>query len=681
MPRITAIALITLLATCAPVGAAEFRFVSPGGSGDACTNVAPCSLATATGNALEGDTLALAAGTYTGTGTAVIEPSVSLVIRGGWDGTATFPPVFDPEAAPVFLDGQGVRRGVIGEGPQWLVLEGLTIVNGFASAEGGGLYVRLLDLTLRNVTVSDCLAGSYGPGTASGGGLHMEEGTLTAVDSVFRTSTALSGAFAGSMGGGIWLQCVTRVDLDNCAFNANNASLGAGVHASCSAAATKFTIRRSSFRRNGLGYGPSADNKNLVGGGANIRNADLVLEDTEFVDGFSGDNGAGANVSNGTLTARRVVFATGESRYAAGLWLDDVDFALENLLFRDNLATGSPSPVSGLKLSASAGTLKHATVVGADKSGIGVALFDGSTFTGANVLLARLGTGVAALDASSTVTLVNTFVGVDDWGLWAWFAQPGGGVFVDTGTLTGDPGFADPGTGDYRLLPTSAARNKGVKAGVTLDLDRGPRDDAPDIGADEVPSKLAVTWPLAGEALVTDADYEVRWTYPPQAVTFSVFFSANDGATWRRLASSTPLSALAWEVPFAIRKLPACRIKVVGYNAAGGRVGSAVSGKFAVEPARVLSPVTGDALTGGSVADVSWWTRWLRPTRVVLEYTVNGGATWRLGANLALDQRHAFWSVPAVSSARRRCQIRLKYIGEDNRVFATIKSGWFTIRP
>jgi len=676
MWRILTITLVTLLACGAPAGAAEFLFVSPGGSGDACANLAPCTLATAMSKAAEGDTLALAGGTYTGTGAAVIEPATSLVIRGGWDGTATLPPVFNPEAAPVFLDGEGVRRVVIAEGPRWLVFEGLTILNGFASAEGGGLYVRVLDLTLRNVTISGCVAGSESAGTTSGGGLHMEEGTLTAVDSVFRLNAAISDTIASSTGGGIWLQSLSRVDLENCAFNGNSAGLGGGIHSFSGAGPTRFAIRRCSFRRNGSGT-----TTNLVGGGANISQADLLLEDTEFVDGSSSDEGAGASIGNGTLSARRVVFANGVSRYSAGLRLDHVAFALENLLFQDNNATGSAAPVSGLKLSASIGTLKHATVVGAVQSGAGVALFDGSTIATANVLLARLGTGVSAADASCTVTMTNTLFGIDPWGLSGWFAEPSGLVFVHSGSLGGDPAFADPGAGDYHILPTSGARNKGKKAGVVLDLDRGPRDDAPDIGAYEVPSKLAVTWPLAGETMMTDADYEVRWTSPPQAVTFAVFFSANDGRTWRRVGSDTPLRSLTWEAPFAVRKLAACRFKVVGYNAAGSRVGSAVSGRFAVEPARVLSPATGEALTGGSVADVFWWTRWLRPNRVLVEYTVNGGATWRLGANLTLDQRHLAWTVPPVSSAHRRCQIRLKYLGEDNRAFATVKSGWFTIRP
>jgi len=45
-------------------------FVTPGGGGD-CSQASPCGLQTALSQAVDGDTLYLAQGTYTGTGGAV----------------------------------------------------------------------------------------------------------------------------------------------------------------------------------------------------------------------------------------------------------------------------------------------------------------------------------------------------------------------------------------------------------------------------------------------------------------------------------------------------------------------------------------------------------------------------------------------------------------------------------
>jgi hypothetical protein len=56
-----------------------------------------------------------------------------------------------------------------------------------------------------------------------------------------------------------------------------------------------------------------------------------------------------------------------------------------------------------------------------------------------------------------------------------------------TGDVHGDPAFVDPATGNYHIGPTSAARDSGVDAGVTDDLDgeTRPQGSGYDIGADE----------------------------------------------------------------------------------------------------------------------------------------------------------------------------------------------------
>jgi hypothetical protein len=49
--------------------------------------------------------------------------------------------------------------------------------------------------------------------------------------------------------------------------------------------------------------------------------------------------------------------------------------------------------------------------------------------------------------------------------------------------LTGTPAFADDG---YHLTDNSAAIDRGVDAGITVDIDGDAREGLPDLGADEV---------------------------------------------------------------------------------------------------------------------------------------------------------------------------------------------------
>ena len=85
-------------------------FVTASGTGTACSQTSPCPLATALAGASDGDTIYLAGGTYTGTGTEVIAVTGNVTILGGWDGASSGAVVRDPGAYPTILDGQSSRR-------------------------------------------------------------------------------------------------------------------------------------------------------------------------------------------------------------------------------------------------------------------------------------------------------------------------------------------------------------------------------------------------------------------------------------------------------------------------------------------------------------------------------------------------------------------------------------------
>ena len=129
------------------------RYVALGGN---CNGAAPCydSIQTAVDDALEGDEIRVAAGTYTGVSvreelTQVVYLNKSVTIRGGYDFTDWT--TSDPDANPTTLDAQREGRVfyVAGDSP---TISNLRITGGLADS-GGGVYVDQAGVVISNCTV------------------------------------------------------------------------------------------------------------------------------------------------------------------------------------------------------------------------------------------------------------------------------------------------------------------------------------------------------------------------------------------------------------------------------------------------------------------------------------------------------------------------------------------------
>src|SRR5512136_2666609 len=118
-------------------GASEL-FVAKTGRGPNCTQAKPCSLPKALTQATDGDTVYVAGGRYTGTGSAVITVTKSITLRGGWNGSLRRPPVCNPERHVTTLDGEDARQVVSISSGISSTIEGFVITRGNSESIGGG---------------------------------------------------------------------------------------------------------------------------------------------------------------------------------------------------------------------------------------------------------------------------------------------------------------------------------------------------------------------------------------------------------------------------------------------------------------------------------------------------------------------------------------------------------------
>ncbi len=165
------------------------RYVAPGG---ACAGATPCyaSLQAAVEAAMPGDEIRVAQGVYTDVHTITYELmagypetvtqtlfiSKSLTVRGGY--TTTDWTTAQPMTYPTVIDPQGGGRGVFITIPSYqseiaVLLEGLTIIHGYARLDAGALYAHGANVTLRNCHIYSNTGGSIG------GGLYFAGGTVT----------------------------------------------------------------------------------------------------------------------------------------------------------------------------------------------------------------------------------------------------------------------------------------------------------------------------------------------------------------------------------------------------------------------------------------------------------------------------------------------------------------------
>jgi hypothetical protein len=449
-------------------------FVSPTGSGTACTQAAPCSLHTALACATGGDTIYAATGTYNGTGAAVVTVTQSITLCGGWDGAPTGGVVRDPDAHPTILNGEGQRRGVFITGDVTPTLDGFIVTDGSAAGlggdhwghdAGGGIYVRDAAAIVRNSRVFSNTAGR-------GGGLYLYTSPATLDGNTIFSNTGELSA------GGVFLYNSAAGLSGNKVISNVAGGDGGGV---CLMFADGATVVENTFSGNVAG---------AHGGGLYVSSSDVLFSRNVVTGNISHMRGGGLGMyaSNAALDANTFISNTADE-WGGGMFIYGGSPTLTNNIVTDNWAGVAGT---GLYFWRSSARLLHNTIArnrGGDGSGICVSHW-GTTYSNVvlnNTILVSHTLGIT-VSAGDIASLEGTLWGS---GVWANGDDLGGEGTIFTGTvdLWDDPDFVNPVAWNYHIGPKSAAIDAGVDTDVDTDVDGDtrpwPAGGEYDIGADE----------------------------------------------------------------------------------------------------------------------------------------------------------------------------------------------------
>ena len=352
---ISSVSLLFLLFIAAPawpqVGTGVFRVDSGTGvdSGSCGSSVSPCqNIQQAINLSSSGDEIRVAGGVYFYRGSLDTECgglsgtsvlcvlNTNLNIRGGYSVSNWLTP--NPGSNPTVIDGEGNRRGVVVR-TATLVMDGFTIRNGFRQG---------------------ATSGSDNQTFAFGGGMLVDDSTVTLSSLTFLNNTAAGGntssGYGGSgAGGGLALrQISTGSTLNNLILTNNFASGGSGPERGGLGLGGGIFIFETTLTANGLvvdgntavggssaGSGQSADSlrADALGGGVSVQVGSAVT-----INAMSAVNNQALGGTASTWAGR----AFGGAAYVEGQTGRDSQLIINDSKMENNVAIGANAVNGGL---------------------------------------------------------------------------------------------------------------------------------------------------------------------------------------------------------------------------------------------------------------------------------------------------------------------------------------------
>ena len=280
------------LSRLAALSGANNLFATPNGSGTTCTQVTPCQLSVAVAQAVDGDTVYVAAGTYTGDGSTVEVVSVnsSISLLGGWNGAPSGGVVRDPALYVTIIDGENDRRGisVLKAG----IIDGFTIRNGAQVNFGAGI---LLDTAATGTAIISNNIFSDNVAVWFGGGISIEPNATAVINNnQFYGNMSGNGSMDSYFGGGLLVRAFSTATISHNLFQGNQSSSGAAIATDRS----HITVERNQFVAN---FSPLAVSLSASGTyNAHLSN-NLFKDNTGYGLGVSGSGYSNAQILHNTF--------------------------------------------------------------------------------------------------------------------------------------------------------------------------------------------------------------------------------------------------------------------------------------------------------------------------------------------------------------------------------------------
>jgi hypothetical protein len=89
----------------------------------------------------------------------------------------------------------------------------------------------------------------------------------------------------------------------------------------------------------------------------------------------------------------------------------------------------------------------------------------------------------------------------------------------------------------------------------------------------KITKSVTVLSPNGGEVIPSDSQQSIQWKAAPGIETFTVQFTKNNGLTWITIGRRVTGTSILWNVPTLTTERTACRVRVIGFNAASVEVG------------------------------------------------------------------------------------------------------------
>ncbi|MFH1702265.1 MAG: matrixin family metalloprotease [Nitrospirota bacterium] len=199
------------------------------------------------------------------------------------------------------------------------------------------------------------------------------------------------------------------------------------------------------------------------------------------------------------------------------------------------------------------------------------------------------------------------------------------------------------------------------------------------------PLPVQLIFPNGGEVVPSGSTYVIQWNAPLESVSFTLWYSLNNGTTWKHMASGVKGSSYNWDVPTPIYNKIKCFVKIIGYDISGIPLDEDDSdSKFIIEVVRLTSPNGGETLVSGNVHTITWQTNGtIRPVaNIELYYTINSGSTWKLITTLEGNPKSYIWTIPSVTSRKNRCKVKVTLKDASGKIIGRDSSNkYFTIQP